>query len=134
MAELIFSSGSVIINHSAEEVVCSDCKTYTDGEICYSVSQIEELGFDNFWKHEDALDAALEAYRQREELLFSFLLVTDINTQDSLLIVAGSDELKSQINYPQHGQNNIYDLPGIVSRKKQLIPYISTLLKTMGVA
>ena len=84
-------------------------------------------------KHEDALDEALEAYREKEELLFSFLLVTDINTQDSLLIVAGSDELKSQINYPQHGQNNIYDLAGIVSRKKQLIPYISTLLKTMGV-
>ena len=134
LAELIFTSGSVIINHTPEEVVTSDCKTYTDGEISYSVSQIEELGFDNFWKHEDALDVALEAYRAEQDLLFSFLLVTDINTQDSLLIVAGSDELKSQINYPQHGQNNIYDLPGIVSRKKQLIPYISTLLKTMGVA
>ena len=133
LAELIFSSGSVIINHTAEEVVCSDCKSYSDSDITYSVSQIEELGFDNFWKHEDALDEALEAYREKEELLFSFLLVTDINTQDSLLIVAGSDELKSQINYPQHGQNNIYDLAGIVSRKKQLIPYISTLLKTMGV-
>jgi len=133
LAELIFSSGSVIINHTAKEVVCSDCKSYSDGDITYSVSQIEELGFDNFWKHEDALDQALEAYREKEELLFSFLLVTDINTQDSLLVVAGSDELKSQINYPQQGQNNIYDLHGIVSRKKQLIPYISTLLKTMGV-
>jgi len=133
LAELIFSSGSVIINHAPEEVVCSDCKRYSDGDITYSVSQIEELGFANFWKHEDALDLALEAYRKKEGLLFSFLLVTDINTQDSLLVVAGSDELKGQINYPQHGQNNIYDLAGIVSRKKQLIPYISTLLKTIGV-
>jgi len=133
LAELIFSSGSVIINHTPEEVVCSDCKSYTDGAISYSVSQIEELGFDNFWKHEDALDQALEAYRAQKKLLFSFLLVTDINTQDSLLVVSGNDELKSQINYPQNGQNNIYELSGIVSRKKQLIPYISTLLKTMGV-
>jgi manganese-dependent inorganic pyrophosphatase len=133
LAELIFSSGSVILNHTAEEVVCSDCKSYTDGTISYSVSQIEELGFDNFCKYEDALDQALEAYRARKKLLFSFLLVTDINTQDSLLVVAGNNELKSQINYPQRGQNNIYELSGIVSRKKQLIPYISTLLKTMGV-
>ena len=133
LAELIFSSGSVIINHAPEEVVCSDCKRYSDGDITYSVSQIEELGFANFWKHEDSLDLALEAYRKKEGLLFSFLLVTDINTQDSLLVVAGSDELKGQINYPQHGQNNIYDLAGIVSRKKQLIPYISTLLKGIGV-
>ena len=133
LAGLIFSSGSVIINHAPEEVVSSDCKRYSDGDITYSVSQIEELGFANFWKHEDSLDLALEAYRKKEGLLFSFLLVTDINTQDSLLVVAGSDELKGQINYPQHGQNNIYDLAGIVSRKKQLIPYISTLLKTIGV-
>jgi manganese-dependent inorganic pyrophosphatase len=130
LAELIFSSGSVIINHTPEEVVCSDCKKYSDGHVNYSVSQIEELGFNNFWKYEGELEKALEAYREKEELLFSFLLVTDINTQDSLLVVAGNDELKSQINYPQHGQNNIYDLPGIVSRKKQLIPYISTLLKS----
>ena len=133
LAKLIFSSGSVIINHAPEAVVCSDCKRYSDGDISYSVSQIEELGFANFWKHENVLDLALEAYRKEEGLLFSFLLVTDINTQDSLLVVAGSDELKGQINYPQKGQNNIYDLAGIVSRKKQLIPYISTLLKTMGV-
>lgn len=133
LAELIFSSGSVIINHSAEDVICSDCKIYSDGDLSYSVSQIEELGFNNFWNKVDELDQALDAYREREGLFFSFLLVTDINTQDSLLIVAGDADLKAQINYPQRGGNeNIYDLPGIVSRKKQLIPYISALLKTMG--
>lgn len=133
LAELIFSSGSVILNNCSEDVICSDCKIYSDGDLSYSVSQIEELGFNNFWKHVDALEQALEAYREREGLFFSFLLVTDINSQDSLLIVAGSDDLKAQINYPQRGgSDNIYDLPGIVSRKKQLIPYISTLLKTMG--
>jgi len=133
LAELIFTSGSVIINHSPDDVVRADCKVYHEGEIRYSVSQIEELGFSNFWEKEDALGEALEAYRASEDLLFSLLLVTDINTQDSLLVVAGDEELKSQINYPQRGQSNIYDLKGIVSRKKQLIPYISTLLKTMGV-
>ena len=134
LAELIFSSGSVIMNHTPDEVVCSDCKVYSDGDVRYSVAQIEELGFNNFWKNEDSLDEALEAYRQKEELLFSFLLVTNINTQNSLLVVAGNDELKSQINFTKlHGHKNIYDLPGIVSRKKQLIPYTSTLLKTMGV-
>ncbi len=133
LADLIFSSGSVIINHAPDDVIRSDCKIYSEGEVRFSVSQIEELGFANFWDKEDALNQALEAYRESEELMFSLLLVTDINTQDSLLVVAGDEELKSQINYPQRGQSNIYDLKGIVSRKKQLIPYISTLLKTMGV-
>jgi manganese-dependent inorganic pyrophosphatase len=134
LAELIFTAGSVVINSQPAEVINSDCKIYNEGPLRFSVSQIEELGFDNFWKNEAALEVALEAYRKKEKLFFSFLLVTDINTQDSLLIVAGNDELKEAINYPQRGQSNIYELSGIVSRKKQLIPYISSLLKTMGVA
>lgn len=133
LADIIFSAGSVVVNNKPKEVISSDCKIYDEGNFRYSVSQIEELGFDNFWKNEDALDQALEAYREQEDLYFSFLLVTDINTQNSLLVVAGSDELKHAINYPQRGQSNIYELSGIVSRKKQLIPYISTLLKTMGI-
>lgn len=133
LADLIFSSGSVIIHHEPEAVICSDCKIYTEEDIQFSVSQIEELGFNNFWKSADALNAELETYRQAQRLLYSFLLVTDINTQNSILIVAGDSEIKNHINYPRRGQSNFYDLKGIVSRKKQLIPYITSLLKTTGV-
>lgn len=133
LADLIFSSGSVILNHTPHEVVSSDCKVYADSDVKYSVSQIEELGFDNFWKFEDSLSEALDTYRQKENLLYSFLLVTDINSQDSLLVVSGSQEIQEQISYPSTSHPNIYKLAGIVSRKKQLIPYISTLLKSMGV-
>lgn len=132
LADLIFSAGSLIISNSAEQVIHADCKIYDEGDFRYSVSQIEELGFDNFWKHEAALTKALEAYRKEEELYFSFLLVTDINSQNSLLVAAANDEVKAAISYPRRSQSNIYDLTGIVSRKKQLIPYISTMLKTMG--
>ena len=133
LADIIFSAGSVVINSKPSEVISSDCKIYDEGELRFSVSQIEELGFDKFWKSEDALGKALEAYRAKEGLFFSFLLVTDINSHDSLLVVAGNDELKASINYPQRGQSNIYELSGVVSRKKQLIPYVSSLLKAMGV-
>lgn len=133
LADIMFTAGSVVINSKPKEVISSDCKIYDEGELRFSVSQIEELGFDKFWKKEDTLGKALEAYRIKEKLFFSFLLVTDINSHDSLLVVAGNDELKASINYPQRGQSNIYELSGIVSRKKQLIPYISSLLKTMGV-
>jgi manganese-dependent inorganic pyrophosphatase len=133
LADIMFTAGSVIINSKPAEVISSDCKIYDEGELRFSVSQIEELGFDKFWENEDALGKALEAYRLKEELFFSFLLVTDINSHDSLLVVSANDELRASINYPQRGQSNIYELSGIVSRKKQLIPYISSLLKTMGV-
>jgi manganese-dependent inorganic pyrophosphatase len=133
LADIIFTAGSVIIHNKPELVIRSDCKNYIEGEINFSVSQIEELGYDNFWKNENALSEALEAYRKEENLFFSILLITDINTHNSLLLVAGNEELKNSIKYPQQGQSNIYELSGIVSRKKQLIPYITSMLKTMGV-
>ncbi|MGC6456350.1 MAG: putative manganese-dependent inorganic diphosphatase [Coraliomargaritaceae bacterium] len=132
LADLIFSSGSIIVQHSADEVIRSDCKIYDEGELRFSVSQIEELGFDNFRGKAEDLNQALESYRTSENLLFSFLLVTDINAQDSLLLVAGDPAILTQINYPRRGQSNSYDLKGIVSRKKQLMPYIATLLKSSG--
>lgn len=134
LADLIFSSGSVILSSPPSEVICSDCKIYTEEDLRYSVSQIEEMGFNNFWKHVDALEDALKDYCEKEGLMFSVLLVTDINKQNSLLVVAGSESLCQAINYPnKKGQDNIFDLPGIVSRKKQLIPYLANLLKGMGV-
>jgi manganese-dependent inorganic pyrophosphatase len=132
LGQLIFTSGSLIVNNTPEQVINSDCKIYDEGDFRYSVSQVEELGFDNFWKQEDVLDKALKVYNEKAGLLFSLLLVTDINTQNSLLIVAGNEEIRKEINYPQSGQSNIYQLSGIVSRKKQLIPYISSMLKGMG--
>ncbi|MEM8867741.1 MAG: putative manganese-dependent inorganic diphosphatase [Verrucomicrobiota bacterium] len=133
LADLIFSSGSVILSQKPYDVINSDCKIYDEGTVKYSVSQIEELGFSNFWKHAEELNAALESYCKQEGFLFSFLLVTDINTQNSLLVAAGSKDIRDEIAYPQRNYENIYELNGIVSRKKQLTPYITTLLKSMGV-
>ena len=69
--------------------VRADCKQYREGDRRFSVSQVEELGFTNFWKCEDALLEALEKHRVEHGLSFACLLVTDIDTQGSLLLVRG---------------------------------------------
>ena len=74
--------------------------------------------------------AALEHYRNRIKYLFSALLVTDVNTQNSLLVVAGDEGFISQIDYPKL-EDGIYDLREVVSRKKQLLPYLTHCLKRM---
>lgn len=132
LAERIFSSGSVILNSTAQEVINSDCKDYQEGEIRYSVSQIEELGFDNFNSNASILEDALQEHRKSSHIDLSFLLITDVNSHDSILLVSGNEVAVSHINYPQYGKSSAYLLSGVVSRKKQLIPYISGLLKTSG--
>ncbi len=128
LAELIFTSGSLISSSSAESVINTDCKIYDEGKIRFSVSQIEELGFDNFWMHHKAIAKALTSYRSANNLHFSTLLVTHVRTQNSLLLVSGPKMLLDAISYPNVLEEYIFDMPGIVSRKKQLIPHLTELL------
>jgi manganese-dependent inorganic pyrophosphatase len=131
LADAIFSSGSVILANPPEKVIRTDFKIYEEDNVRFAVSQVEELGFGNFWQHSKSLCGALEKLREAESLAFACLLVTDINTQNSLLLVKGDADFISRISYPHVEKDEIFDLPGIVSRKKQLIPYIGTLLKEM---
>lgn len=132
LAETIFSSGSVILSHLPDEVVRCDCKRYTEGGVEFSASQIEELSFDNFLDRENQLLEALERLRSTERLAFSLLLVTDINSQNSLLAVQGDPDFIARISFPHVRKNQIFEMPGVVSRKKQLIPYITSLLLVPG--
>ncbi len=132
LADEIFNSGSVILANPPEKIVRSDYKIYEEEGIRFAVSQVEELGFGNFWDHAKPIAAALGELREEERLAFAALLVTDINTQNSLLLVKGDATLIQRISYAHVEQDEIFDLPGIVSRKKQLIPYLSSLLKEMA--
>jgi manganese-dependent inorganic pyrophosphatase len=132
LADLIFTAGSLIVNNTPQKVIHADCKVYDETVLRYSVSQVEELGFANFWNKETALKKALDNYNREEGLLFSLLMISDINTQNSLLIFSGDAEIRAGIKFTERGKTGIFELPGIVSRKKQLIPYFSSLLKEQG--
>ena len=71
---------------------------------------------------------ALETYRRKRAYYFSSLLVTDVVLQSSLLLVVGDQEFINQIDYP-HVETGIYELRDVVSRKKQLLPYLTHCLK-----
>ena len=131
LADTIFSSGSVILANPPGKVIRTDFKIYEEEGVRFAVSQVEELGFGNFWQHARDLAKALQDLRTEESLLFACLLVTDINTQNSLLLVKGDPEFISRIKYPFVEKDEIFDMPGVVSRKKQLIPYIGGVLKEM---
>jgi manganese-dependent inorganic pyrophosphatase len=71
--------------------------------------------------------------REEERLAFAALLVTDINTQNSLLLLKSDDDFSQRISYAHVEQDDeIFDLRGIVSRKKQVIPYLTSVLKEMA--
>ena len=70
--------------------------------------------------------------RATEKLAFACWLVTDINGHHSPLLVKGDPTVVSCNRYPHVEQDEIFDLPGVVSRKKQLIPFLATLIKELA--
>jgi manganese-dependent inorganic pyrophosphatase len=132
LAEKIFNAGSIIKSETPENVIRSDMKLYTEGPHRFSVSQVEELGFDNLWACLKDLNAKLDDICQAEGLLFAALLVTDVNTQNSLLLMKGDEAIKEGITYPHQATDDIFELSGIVSRKKQLIPYLTTIVRQLS--
>ena len=73
----------------------------------------------------------LEKYRAAHSYLFSTLLITDVNTQNSVLLVRGSESFTRLIDFPEEG-SHAWKLDGIVSRKKQLLPYLTDLISRMA--
>ncbi len=126
--EQLFSSGSVLVSQAPERAITTDCKEYLEDGRRFSVAQIEELGFDVFWKRHEAVRAALEAYRAANGYVFSALFVTDVAAQSSLLLVAGPPRLVESIKYPEAAPG-VFQLAEIVSRKKQLLPYLTDTLR-----
>ena len=126
--EKLFASGSLLTLKPAPQAVATDCKEYAEAGFKFSVAQIEEIGFKQFWKRKDELLAALEDYRAKRAYLFSTLLVTDVATQSSLLLVVGDEKFIKRIDHPRL-EPGIYELRDVVSRKKQLLPYLTHCLR-----
>lgn len=128
--EKLFASGSVLTSREPAEAITTDCKEYEEDGRKFSVAQIEEIGFDTFWKRKDDVQSSLERYRSEHGYYFSALLVTDVAKQNSLLVLAGSELFHQQISQSEK-EPGIYDLQGVVSRKKQLMPYLTDCLENV---
>jgi len=71
----------------------------------------------------------LKKMAELRKLSFCALLVTDIVTNGSLLLLSHDSDAWDEINYPRLDKN-LYELANIVSRKKQLLPLIAQLLES----
>jgi len=126
-AREFFEIGSALRSSTPARVIREDCKEFSEQGVRFSISQIEEIGFDLFWERKDELRAALEEFADQHRLDFSALLVTDIIGNGSLLLLSRESDAWEGVNYPRLDRN-LYELKGIVSRKKQLLPLIAQLL------
>ena len=128
-ASEFFQVGSALRSRDSDQVVREDCKEFEETGQRFSISQIEEIGFDLFWNRKEELSRSLEGLAASSNLEFSALLITDISSNGSLLLMSREPDGWEEINYPQL-EDRLYQLDEVVSRKKQLLPLICSLLES----
>lgn len=127
-AQAFFETGSALRTCSANQVVYEDCKEFEEQGVRFSISQIEEIGFELFWNRKDELLEALDEVQKQKGVDFAALLVTNIVTNGSILVLSEEPEHWEEINYPRL-EKHVYQLDGVVSRKKQLLPLFVQLIE-----
>ena len=120
----ILIAGSNISGREAGELVRQDLKEYSEGKVVYTVSQIEVGNTKEVLTRKEEFIKELEIECRSRKALFSCLLVTDITTLSSIMLIHSNPKFEQFINFPKQ-EDNAYYLQGVVSRKKQLIPLLT---------
>lgn len=127
----IFTSCSGFAAHeSPEEAIRSDFKVFTTGEKQFGVGQVEVIGFDEFFELRESLSEALKRIRDKDDLRLAGLMVTDIYSETTIFLVEGDKALAHVMGYPQL-EPHLYELKGVMSRKKQLVPHLIKVLAAL---
>jgi len=113
------------------ELLGMDVKDYSEKGGTFTISQVETYKPKSITVRRDEIMAAMERKRAEKDHLFVALLVTDVTLLDSHLFIVGNPAFISQLNFP-HEDDGIFELAGIVSRKKQLVPLLSELVARYG--
>jgi manganese-dependent inorganic pyrophosphatase len=117
----MFEASSDVSSLSAEEIIGVDQKEYDLGEPgSMSISQIETVGRGLLERKDELLDA-LEDLRQDNGYLFAALMVTDIIDQGTELLCVGECDAVERV-FEAKAEDGVIDLPGVMSRKKQVAP------------
>jgi manganese-dependent inorganic pyrophosphatase len=125
----ILSAGAGLSNRKPEEVVSNDVKVYEAGGFKLAIAQAEVTDLLQLTEHLEPLTKALDESKDKNGLDFAILLITDVVRGSSRLIVtSNAPPILDDLPYPPLADGT-RDAPGVVSRKKQLLPVVLGLLE-----
>lgn len=129
LASSMFEAGSDFSGKSAEDILYSDFKIFYSGEIAFGVSQVSAPTMRQLDSIRPMLVEALPSVRAEKNVNLVFVMMTNIFTETTELLAFG-DGAEQLLDHafpeaePSETGPEVFRriLPGVVSRKKQLIP------------
>jgi len=117
---------------SAEDILLSDSKVFQMGSKKVRVAVLETAKPENVLSMKDELIQAMTVLKQKEGSDYLFFYVVDILKNSSDLLTATDEE--KQLAQQAHGgefseDTDTMNLPGVVSRKKQMVPNLEGVIK-----
>ena len=134
----MFSAGSNLKGKSDGDIFYQDFKRFTVGNSVFGIGQITSLNAVELKDLRTRMSAYTEKEREQHEIDMMFFMLTNILTESTDLIctgqgaeqlIANAFHVKDEDMENVSGQTGIVKLPGVVSRKKQLIPSFMTAMQ-----
>jgi manganese-dependent inorganic pyrophosphatase len=122
----MFKASSNIKDRTPQSMIEEDLKAFTMGPHKIGVGQVSLMGMDGFEDVRATLTAAIEAHRVAQGMRYLCLMITDILTDTTELIVKGDNPEEVAKAFGKEIVNGSVDLPGVLSRKKQVVPQMTT--------
>ena len=108
-------------------VIESDLKSYSESGVKFAIGQVEVMTLSDVREAKDKYIRALEEIRDGRGLDWAMLLVSDVLKGSSVLLETSFPK-ESSLPYDRI-EEGMYDLPEVLSRKKQLLPAV---LRALG--
>lgn len=131
-AASMFAAGSNLKSKSEQEIFYQDFKRFNAGKISFGVGQISSLNVDELAMLRERMLPYLKKAHEEHGVDMMFFMLTNILTETTELLCEGNGAEQLIIEAFHMGTegedlpepNHVVELPGVVSRKKQLIPAI----------
>ncbi len=118
----MLKAGTDLSEFSEEELINLDAKKFEKDNIKYKIAQVNTVSIDDVLKNQVKLEEEINKKIKEEGLDLFVFVITDILNNNSEILVLGnrSDIISKQVEL----KNNRAFLEGVVSRKKQIVPFV----------
>ena len=120
----MFTVKSNVMNATKKELVLRDFKDFNMNENKIGIGQLEVIDLAIFDNMKEELFNAMEELKTEGERHSVLLLLTDIMQEGSQLLVLSNENQKIESAFDIKLEDNQIWLPKVMSRKKQIIPFL----------
>ena len=120
----MLKAGTDLDDFSAEELINLDAKSLDKDGTKFVIAQVNTVSIEDVLKRQNELEEAMNNAIEEKGLSLFVLAITDILNSNSEIIALGTKTDAVEKAFDKKLENNRAFLEGVVSRKKQLLPFI----------